>query len=198
VDAAIELADAHGIDGLSMRKLASHLGAGAMSLYNHVANKDDLLDAMVDRVAGQPALPDRSQGWQAAARQFAVETHQALLRHPWAITMWQTRWPGPNRWLYMETLLAILADADFTEDHADLAFHAITMHIQGFTQQQVSYTTQFADGDALYARFAAEVKAGSFPHLIDHVRYHNDGGTTQDEFAFVLDLILDGLERKGR
>lgn len=178
-----------------MRKLATHLGAGAMSLYNHVANKDDLLDAMVDRVAGQPPEPDRSDGWQAAARQFALDTHHELLRHPWAIAMWQTRWPGPNRWRHMETLLAILAEADFTEDHADLAFHAITMHIQGFTQQQVSYTTQFDDGEALMARFANEVDPTAFPHLVEHTRYHHDGGATRDEFAFVLDLILDGLER---
>ena len=195
--AAIELADQHGIDGLSMRKLASHLGAGAMSLYNHIANKDDLLDAMVDRVAGEPLLPDRDQSWRAAARQFALDTHHALLRHPWAISMWQTRWPGPNRWLHMETLLAILARADFSEDHADLAFHAIVMHIQGFTQQQVSYATEFSDGDALFARFATEVEPESFPHLIDHVRYHSEGGATENEFAFVLDLILDGLDRKG-
>lgn len=123
---------------------------------------------MVDRIAGEPPLPDPDQDWQSAARPLALDTHHALLRHPWAIGMWQTRWPGPNRWLHMETLLAILATADFTEDHADLAFHAIVMHIQGFTQQQVSYATELADGDVLMARFAAEV-----------------------------DLILEGLARKG-
>lgn len=198
MDGAIELADQQGLDGLSMRKLASHLGAGAMSLYNHVANKDDLLDAMVDRIAGEPPQPDRSNGWQAAARQLALDTHDALVRHPWAINMWQTRWPGPNRWLHMETLLSILATANFTEDHADLAFHAIVMHIQGFTQQQVSYADEFADGEELYSRFASEVEPSAFPHLVDHVRYHREGGATQSEFAFVLDLILEGLERAAR
>lgn len=198
MSAAIDLADEQGLDGLSMRKLATHLGAGAMSIYNHVANKDDLLDAMVDRVAGEPDLPDHTNDWRSAARQLALDTHHALLRHPWAITMWQTRWPGPNRWRHMETLLAILSNADFTEDHADLAFHAITMHIQGFTQQQVSYASEFEDETPLLARVTTELDPSVFPHLLNHIRYHREGGATQNEFAFVLDLILDGLERAGR
>lgn len=182
-----------------MRKLANHLDTGAMSLYNHVANKDELLDAMVDHIAGEFTDPPPSDDWKERARHIANETHAVLLQNAWALPLWPTRWPGPNRWRHMENLLAVLADADFPDDeHADLAFHAITLHIQGFTQQQASYATGFDDDADVYARFDAEVDAATYPRVVDHLRFHREGGTSRDEFEFVLDLILDGLERTAR
>jgi AcrR family transcriptional regulator len=199
LDAAIEMADANGVGALSMRKLAKNLGFEVMSLYNHVANKDDLLDAMVDRVASEIVTPVPGADWKADARAIAISAHEALLRHRWASALWSTRWPGPNQWRYMERLLAALADAELPDDLADLGFHAITLHIAGFTQQQVSYTMSDEQSDEMYARFAREVTADEFPLVIDHVRYHRDVDEhpkqPRDEFAFVLDLILDGLAR---
>lgn len=199
--AGIDLADEHGVDALSMRKLARHLGYEVMSLYNHVQNKTDLLDGMVDHVAGEIDAPAPDLGWRAAVRQIAVSAHEALLRHPWAASLWSSSWPGPNRWHHMETMLAALAAADFHDDLADLGFHAITLHITGFTQQQITYRDQAAGsgGDEMMQRFHAEVDASVYPRIHEHVRYHElrDAGRDEphDEFGFVLDLILDGLEQ---
>ncbi len=199
LDAAIELADAQGVDALSMRKLAKHLGFEVMSLYNHVANKEDLLDAMVDRVAAEIVAPPPGAGWKPAARAIAISAHEALLRHRWAGALWMTQWPGRHRWLHMERLLAVLAEAGLPDDLADLGFHAITLHVGGFTQQQLSYAMDEQRSSEMYERFAREVRAEEFPHVVDHVRYHQEveerDEKPRDEFAFVLDLILDGLER---
>lgn len=192
---AIELADEHGATGLSMRKLAKELGYEVMSLYNHVANKDDLLDGMVDAVAGEVVLPAEELPWKRAVREIAVSWHEALVRHRWAAAMLSQRWPGPNRWRHMENLLRLLSTADLPDDVADLGFHAITMHIQGFTQQQITYSTMVPDEEAMFERFRAEVSPEVFPHVVAHVGYHGETGEPVDEFGFVLDLILDGLER---
>lgn len=193
--AAISLADEQGVEALSMRKLARQLGFEVMSLYNHVANKDDLLDGMVDLVAAEIDDPPEGLPWRDAVRHVAVSAHDALLRHRWASALWTSRWPGPHRWHHMETLLAVLADADFPDDVADLAFHAVTLHVNGFTQQQISYRAQAPQEEEMYARFRNEVSADEHPHVVAHVQYHIDQQVPTDEFGFVLDLILDGLER---
>jgi AcrR family transcriptional regulator len=193
--AAIEIADEQGVDSLTMRKLAGQLGYEVMSLYNHIANKDDLLDGMVDVVAGEIVQPSDDRNWRAAVREVAMSAHEALVKHRWASGLWSRRWPGRNRWQHMETLLRLLNDADLPDDLADLGFHAVTTHIQGFTQQQISYSTQVPDEAAMFARFQREVSPDEFPAVVDHVRYHRETDERRDEFAFVLDLILDGLER---
>jgi AcrR family transcriptional regulator len=196
--AAVAFADEQGVDALSMRKLAKHLGYEVMSLYNHIDGKDDLLDAMVDHVVGEMIEPTPDLAWRPAVREIAMSAHDVLIRHPWASSLWSTRWPGPNRWRYMESLLRLLADADLPDDVADLGFHAVTLHIQGFTQQQITYQGQVPDQAALFSRFHADVTPDAYPHMVAHVRYHQEHDHRQDEFGFVLDLILDGLERLRR
>jgi len=192
---AVAIADEHGVAGLSMRKLAKELGFEVMSLYNHVDNKDDLLDGMVDFVGAEIDEPPTAMAWQPAVRSIAMSAHAALVRHRWAAALWSQRWPGHARWRHMEVLLELLANADFADDVADLAFHAVTMHIQGFTQQQINYAQQAIDEAEMFERFHREVSEDEFPEVHAHVRYHLDSTTSHDEFAFVLDLILDGLER---
>ena len=192
---AVAIADEHGVGALSMRKLAKQLGFEVMSLYNHVDNKDDLLDGMVDLVATEIDEPPAGTGWQPAVRAIAVSAHDALVRHRWAAALWSERWPGPARWRHMEVLLDLLATAGFPDDVADLAFHAVTMHIQGFTQQQINYSEQVADESEMIERFRREVPEVEFPEVHAHVRYHLERDAPHDEFGFVLDLILDGLER---
>jgi AcrR family transcriptional regulator len=191
---AIEIADEHGVDGLSMRKLAAALGYEVMSLYNHVENKDDLLDGMVDLVAAQFVEPAAEIPWKAAVREIAMSAHAALVRHPWAAGLYSTRWPGPHRWRHMESLLRFLGEAGLPDDVADIGFHAVTMHIQGFTSQQLVYATQI-DEAQMFARFHRTVTSDEFPLVVAHVRYHQEHDHRRDEFGFVLDLILDGLER---
>ena len=207
---AVAMADAHGTDQLSMRNLAAGLATGAMSLYNHVANKDELLDLMVDQVAGEIDMPHPDTDWKSAARHLATSTHTVLLRHPWAGALWPARWPGPKRLRLMETLLAVLASADLPDDVADLGFHAIINHVQGFTQQQLAYAATYSTNDSMnrsthtandgdgHEPLRRTVDLADFPLLVDHMRFHGEGHHQHDGFTFVLDLILDGLDRSGR
>ena len=194
VHAALAIADSEGVDALSMRKLARELGYEVMSLYNHVANKDDLLDAMVDAVAAEIDVPSADDDWKRAVRSVAMSAHATLLRHPWASALWSNRWPGPARRRHMESILVALERAGLTAHAVDMGFHAITMHIQGFTLQQLSFGLVEAIDDAAN-RFLREVSADEYPHLTAHVRYHLDGSSQPGAFGFVLDLILDGLEQ---
>ena len=193
--AAVEYADRHGVEALTMRKLAAELGFGVMSLYNHVANKDEMLDGMVDLVAGDiEPLPDDGD-WKKALRASAISAHKVLLRHPWAGSLWTTRWPGPARLRHMESLLRGLSAGGLSSELVYHGYHAVSMHIVGFTLQEQSY--QFADQDLeqLAATFLEQIPADDYPHLTEHVMQHLNDEDHGDEFGFVLDLILDGLER---
>ncbi len=192
--AAVDLADTQGLDGLSMRKVATELGFEVMSLYNHVANKDEMLAGMVDTVAAEiehPAGPD----WQPAMRASAVSAHDVLLAHPWTGGLWSSVWPGPARIEFMESILRTLREAGFSPTVAYHGYHAITMHIVGFTIQQLGYGIMAdAASDERVDRFLSGLQPDRFPHLTEHVQQHVDGSESGD-FEFVLDLILDGLER---
>lgn len=182
-----------------MRKLASSLGYEAMSLYNHVANKQQLLERMLDGVYGELPPPDPTCGWKSAIRHRAVDVHRMLLRHTWAPPLLPFLFPGPNRWEESEYLLARLAEAGFDDHTGDLGYHAVTLHIAGFTQQQVSYSLPDEVSEHLLTRFRTEAPRAAYPLMNAHVDYHierdNASDGRPDEFEFVLDLILDGLDR---
>jgi AcrR family transcriptional regulator len=194
VQAAVTIADRDGLEALSMRKVAASLRCEVMSLYNHVANKDDLLDEMIDHVFRQMSLADDGP-WQRVLRTMAVDARQAFARHPWAADLVTTRYPGPARRRHMEDMLRILAGAGLPEDVADLGFHALMVHIQGFSQQAAGFailSTLRADEGA---RYVASLAAEEHPYLAAHIRYHHERGHRHSDFEFVLDLIIDGLER---
>jgi AcrR family transcriptional regulator len=194
VQAAVTMADREGLDALSMRKVAASLRCEVMSLYNHVANKDDLLDEMIDHVYGQMSLAGDGP-WHRVLRDMAVDARQAFARHPWAADLVTTRYPGPARRRHMEDMLRVLADAGLPEDVADLGFHALVVHIQGFSQQAAGYATLSTDRAEEGARYVAELSDEEHPYLAAHIRYHQERGHRHDDFEFVLDLILDGLVR---
>lgn len=192
--AAVGLADTEGVDAVSMRKLAASLGFEAMSLYNHVANKDDLITGMVDWIAGNMARLDPDRPWKRAVRDMSTSAHDVLIRHPWAAPLWTKSMPGPNRLLLMEDLLAAFRLGGFGPRLAHFGFHAVTMHVVGFTLQQLNYADTNSATDEAAAAFIATLDPERFPYLIEHVEYHigdDEGG----DFEFILDLILDGLER---
>jgi AcrR family transcriptional regulator len=194
LNAAVELADGAGVEVMSMRKLAGSLGFEVMSLYNHIANKDDLVTGMVDWIAGDMARLEPDRPWKDAVRDMAISAHDVLVEHPWAAPLWTRSMPGPNRLLLMEDLLAAFRRGGSSPRLAHFGFHAITMHIVGFTLQQLNYAeTNSATEDAASA-FIATLDPEQFPYMIEHVEYHihdDEGG----DFEFILDLILDGLER---
>lgn len=197
--AGVALADERGIEGLSMRKLASHLGFEPMSLYNHVDSKDDLVEGMVDLVGAEVDQPPTGIDWKTGLRQVATSMHEMLLRHHWAAALLPHHFPGTNRWRTAETILQLLTEGGFTGHLRDLGYHAVTLHIGGFTQQQLSYAATAEESAEAYERFHREVSAAEYPLMVDHVRYHAEmdriPGERPDEFQFVLELILDGLER---
>jgi AcrR family transcriptional regulator len=194
---AVAFADEHGTDALSMRKLAAELGYEVMSLYNHVANKGEVLRLMVDAVAAEVPAPDPDDRSLAAVRGLAIETRAALVRHPWAAALWLRQLPGPARTQHMEHLLAALAATDLPSPVAHLAFHAVSNHVIGYTlqEQAMAYALPAGgDAEALARSFLAGIDAEDHPHTAAHVQQHLDGDTARS-FELVLDLILEGLSR---
>jgi AcrR family transcriptional regulator len=197
--AAVAFADEHGIASLSMRRLGGVLGVEAMSLYNHVANKDQLLDGMVDLVFGEIDLPGSGAGWKTAMRARAESARQALGRHPWAIALMSTRTsPGPATLRHHDAVIGNLRGAGFSINLAAHAFSALDSYIYGFALQEA--TLPLGDTEEETAEAAqmimAQVPADEYPHLTEFTIEHvlRPGYDYANEFGFGLDLILDGLE----
>ncbi len=197
--AAIARADAGGIESLSMRKLGEELGVEAMSLYTHVANKEDLLDGMIDAVFAEIALPNGVDDWRTAMRQRAISTRDVLARHPWATRLMQSRThPGPATLRHHDTVIGTLRRAGFSIELTAHAFSALDSYIYGFALQQASLPFETGEETAdLAAAIMAPFAAGEYPHLTELTVEHvlQPGYDYGDEFLFGLDLLLDGLER---
>ncbi|NND76433.1 MAG: TetR/AcrR family transcriptional regulator [Ilumatobacter sp.] len=193
--AAVGFADEHGVEALTMRKIADELGCGVMSLYNHVANKEEMLAGMVDLVAAEIVPPAVGGDWREAMRASAATAHDVLLTHHWAPAEWSLRMPGPARIRYMDALLHVLSEAGLSSELVYRGYHAVTMHIVGFTLQQIGYRRGLTgDLEDLAGAFLADL-ADDYPYMAAHVHAHLAGDGHGDEFGFVLDLILDGLDR---
>ena len=196
--AAIELADTSGIDSLSMRKLGQELGVEAMSLYNHVANKDDIIDGIVDLVFSEIAVPSGEGEWHAAMRKRAISAHEALIRHPWAPSLMQSRTrPGPATMRHHDAVLGSLRSAGFTLIMAAHAVSVIDGYVYGFALQQINIPLQSREQVAEVGTNILRQLAGEYPHLAEMITDHamQPGYDYAKEFEFGLDLILDGLER---
>ncbi len=196
--AAVALADSSGIESLSMRNLGEEVGVEAMSLYNHVANKDDILDGIVDLVFSEIALPSGEADWKPAMRKRAISAHEALLRHPWAPSLMQSRTrPGPATLRHHDSVLGSLRNAGFTLVMAAHAVSAIDGYVYGFALQQINLPLQSREQVAEVGESILRQLAGEYPHLAEMITEHamKPGYDYAKEFEFGLDLILDGLER---
>ena len=202
--AAVALADASGSETLSMRKLGEALGVEAMSLYNHVANKEDLLDGMIDMVFAEIDLPTGWADWRAAMRQRAISARRVLSRHGWAIGLMESRSsPGRATLRHHDAVIGCLRDAGFSIELAAHAFSVLDSYIYGFALQERSLPFPTPEQTAGLAQdILASFPADRYPHLAELTARHvlQPGYDYGDEFEFGLDLILDGLERirKGR
>ena len=197
--AAVAFADESGIGSLSMRKLGEALGVEAMSLYNHVANKDELLDGMVDLVFGEIDLPSGAADWKTAMRDRAVSARHALLRHPWAIALMQSRTsPGPATLRHHDAVIGTLREAGFSIEMAAHAFSALDSYIYGFALQEASLPFNTAEEATEVAEMILnQSSADEYPHLTELAVEHvlQPGYEYGNEFEFGLDLMLDGLDR---
>jgi AcrR family transcriptional regulator len=198
LQAAMDFADAHGIDSLSMRKLGQELGVEAMSLYNHVANKDDLLNGIVDIVVAEIWVPSKGDAWKPAMRRRAISAREMLTRHPWASGLIESSVdPSLSKLRYTEAVLACLRDAGFSVAMAVHAFSALDSYIYGFALQERSLP--FGTTEELVAmgdRILQGLPPGTYPALREVVtEFMRLGYDYADEFEFGLDVILDGFER---
>jgi AcrR family transcriptional regulator len=197
---AVDLADREGIESLSMRKLGQALGVDPMSLYNHVRDKDDLLDGIADAVVGEIEPPPEVDDWRSSLRDTMLAARRTMLRHPWAAGLLESRQdPGPATMRYMETVLGRLRRGGFSIELAHHGLHVFGSRVFGFSQDLFDDKSQpMPDADALGAM--ARDLAATFPNIAElaGVVSHEGGmgGCDDDvEFMFALDLILDGLER---
>jgi AcrR family transcriptional regulator len=198
--AGVSFADEYGIGLLSMRKLGEAVSVEAMSLYNHVANKDELLDGMVDLVFAEIELPADGAEWKTAMRQRAVSARRALARHPWAIALMSTRTsPGPATLRHHDAVIGSLRAAGFSVAMTAHAFSAIDCYIYGFALQEA--TLPLGDTEEETAQVAhtmmEQFLGEKYPHLTEFTVEHilQPGYDYGCEFEFGLDLVLDGLER---
>ena len=197
--AALALADAGGIESLTMRKLGQELGVEAMSLYNHVENKDDIVDGITELVLAEIEVPSDGSDWKSEIRRTAISSHDVFLRHRWACSLMMSRPKASTpRMLWMEAVLRTLREAGFSADMTHHAYHALDSHITGFTLWQVNMPFETkAELVDLAQDFLQQIPADAYPYIIEHAEQHlapesPDGAT---EFEFGLELILDGLER---
>ncbi|MBN0049063.1 TetR/AcrR family transcriptional regulator C-terminal domain-containing protein [Streptomyces actuosus] len=197
--AAVDLADEAGVGALTMRKLAERLGVEAMSLYHHVANKDAILDGMVDVVFGEVGLPPDELGWKAAMRQRAVSLRDALSRHRWAIGLMESRTnPGPRTLRHHDAVIGSLRTGGFSVAGAAHAFSLLDSYVYGFALQEATLPFEASGGDVgeLAEAILDSAPRSAFPHLTELAVRHvaQPDYAYADEFAIGLDLVLDGLE----
>jgi len=196
--AAVALADQAGLEAFSMRGLAQELGVVPMALYKHVANKDALLDGMVDIVFGEIELPSADLDWRPAMRRRAMSTRQALKRHSWAIGMMESRHPGPANLRNHNAVMGCLREAGFSFEMAVHAYSAQDAYIYGFALQErdLDFKTPQSAGEAARRRANTIGAFEDYPYLVELVRKLPQSGYDNTvEFAWGLDLILDALER---
>jgi AcrR family transcriptional regulator len=202
--AAVALADDGGIDALSMRKLAQELGVVPMALYKHVANKEELLDGMIDLIVGEVDPPARGPDWKGAVRQRILSARQTLLRHRWASRVIESRdTPTPAVLNYLDSMIGMFREGGFSVDLTHHVMHAMGSRIMGFTQEL------FNDSQSLDPQAQAIMMremAGRYLHIAelamtvahDEKSVPGRGCDDQFEFEFALDLLLDGFERLRR
>lgn len=195
---AVRLADREGVDGLSMRRLAGALGAGAMSLYHYVASKDELLDAMIDIVFEEIELPPEETDWQSAMRRVGVSTRQVLARHPWAIGLMESRTsPGPANLRHREAFTACLRKAGFSVRTATHANWLLNSYVYGYALQAASLPFDTADELAEMTEdvYLPQLPPDEFPYLNESAAALVTAGyDPAEEFTFGLDLVLAALE----
>ena len=195
----MRLADEGGFESLTMRRLGQELGVQAMSLYNHVANKDDIRDGIVDLVMGEIEIPPGPRTGKRPSVRARSRPTTLFVRHPWARSLqMETTTVSPARLRWMESVLRTFREAGFSAELTHHAYHALDSHITGFTLWHASLPFETHEELAdLAEAFLRELPADEYPYFAEHANWHLTESSADDpsEFEFGLDLILGGLER---
>jgi AcrR family transcriptional regulator len=195
---ALKLADQGGLESLSMRKLGQELGVEAMALYYHFANKDEVLDDLVDLVFSEVDLPSAGADWKSVMRRRAISVRDALDRHRWAIGLMESRrHPGPANLRHHDAVLGCLRAAGFDIAMAAHAYSLLDGYIYGFALTKMSLPFNRSDSAAVVESMLEPFPLNEYPHLVEIMteQVMKSGYDYADEFEYGLDLILDGLER---
>lgn len=194
---ALRLADEGGLEALSMRKLAEALDVKAMSLYNHITNRDDLIDGIVDSVVSEIEVPKLGANWKTAMRRRAISAHEVLLRHPWATMPLVSRVNvGPAMLRYVDSTIGCLKEAGFSFEMADHAWNVIDSHVYGFTLQELNFPIEASDYSGIAADYLPQIPIEQYPYMNKLTQQVIQGDYDGlHDFEFGLDLILNGLDR---
>lgn len=197
LQAAVSFADQNDLKALSMRKLAESLGVEAMSLYNHIKNKEDLYDGLVEIVVAKIDAPTVGDNWKGAMRQRAISAHEVLLNHPWAAKLMVSRANvGPAMLHYVDATIGCLLSAGFSYEMADRAWNAIDSHVYGFTLLELNFPFEQSEYSEVAESFMPQIPEDEYPYLHGMSQQVIDGSHDGvQDFNFGLDLVLDGLER---
>ena len=195
--AAVDVADREGLGALTMRRLGAELGVEAMSLYKHVANKDAILDGIVEVVIGEIELPSPAEDWKDAMRRRALSARDVLGRHSWAVGLMEMREPsGPSVLRYLDATLGALRSAGFSIENAGYAFTMLDSYIYGHIVQESSLSFDTPEEMDEVSAALLEQAANDFPYVAEIGAHAVTSGFTLDRaFEFGLELILDTLER---
>lgn len=199
LQAAVGIADAHGLAALTMRSLATELGAKPMSLYYYIHNKDELLDALVDGVFAEIDLPQVGGDWRTEVRRRSLSARAVLARHPWALALVETRTsPGPATLRHHDAMLGVLRAGGFSLPMTAHAYAIVDAYVYGFVLQEASLP--FDGGDSAHEvadEIMVSFAAGEYPHMVEFATQHvqQPGYDFGGQFEFGLDLILDALAR---
>lgn len=203
LQAAVAFADEHGIDGLSMRKLGQELGVEAMSLYHHVKNKEEIFDGMVDVLAAEIRPVPAGDDWLAAMREQILEARGVMKTHPWAPGVIESRKTMSFPMMrYMESVAGIFRSGGFSVDLMHHAMHALGARVLGFNQELFDDSESMDESPEVQA-IVMQQMVKEFPNIsavVAEVQHQEEtivgSGCDDDvEFAFSLDILLDGLER---
>jgi AcrR family transcriptional regulator len=197
---AIAIADGAGIGALTMRSLARELGVKPMSLYHHVANKEEILDGIIDVVFSEIELPPADAGWRSAIRQRAISARRVLARHPWATPLMESRTnPGPATLRQHDSVIGTFRRAGFSIQMTAHAFSLLDSYVYGFAIQEAGlpFTGPDAAADVTESILAQFLPSEKYPHLAELATEHvlQPGYDHGDEFEPGLDFILDGFDR---
>jgi hypothetical protein len=197
LQAALLYADENGVDTLSMRNLAEKLSVKAMSLYNHIKNKDDIIDSLIDLVIGEMELPPYGLDWKESMRIRARSIHKVLLKHKWATLPIVSRFKiGPSNLLNIERTMDVLNKAGFTLPQADHAVNAMDSYIYGFTLIKHNFPIpedKYPEAAHEGLKMLDEDKYPSMVKLAKMIKNRKYNG--QQDFDFGFEFILDGLNQ---